>query len=162
MTETDNWYSQIKATTEAQEMSPKDYRFYNIKRLLKFAKRTEELQNGCLDCKRNKTEVEYLANNLENYFTKHSLNKRDFEKRFEKIFSHLKTKHNFVSETYYASIYTLWGMVIGFVLSGGLSILIFSEINKKFFLFGLAIFLIAGRIYGSIKDKNVKQDDKSI
>lgn len=152
-----SWLDSINTNIDNQiddHISVKDYRFYQIEKLKRIAALLDKDKNiNCLNCKHGKIELEKIVNELDRLINKSGVNRREYEKRVEKLIKHLKDDHQIYQAhhfTYtYSGVYTLVGVVFGLLLSYG----IFHAFNPRIFFMCAGVGMIAGNILGAKKDK---------
>ncbi|MFT5749712.1 MAG: hypothetical protein ACI93S_000973 [Ancylomarina sp.] len=153
-----SWLDSINTNIDNQidlHISVKDYRFYQIAKLKRIATLLDSnKQKNCLDCKHTKIELEKIVNELDRLINKSGVNKREYEKRVEKIIKHLKESHQIYQVNHFtytlSGIYTLTGIGLGLVLSYGT---VYS-FNPHIFFACAGLCMIIGNIRGVKKDKH--------
>lgn len=160
----ENWVDKLSKEIDDQIdlcISVRDYRFYQIEKLKRIAKHINN-QKNCLECKSAKKELEDIVHDLDRLINKSGVNRREYEKRVEKLIKHLKEQHN-VFQAYhftynYSAIFTLGGAGIGFLLSYG----VFASFIPSVFFMLAGIGMFIGNILGSRKDKSCAREGKQI
>ena len=136
-----------------EKIHKKDYKFYKVDRIEKMSYKLEDNSDSCQICKEFMSELEMLSLDFPEYINGSFADKSDFEKKHTKIFEHLMKFHNFVPELYYASRFSLFGIILG-TLFGFFIGNFFSFVNFRFsVLVGFALGLTVGRVLGVSKDK---------
>jgi len=160
----DIWIERISKEIDEQIdlfISVRDYRFYQIEKLKRIAKLLGN-QKNCLDCKYFRTELEAIVADLDRLINKSGVNRREYEKRVEKLIKHLKDQHQVYQAhhfTYtYSAIYTLVGAAFGLLISYGL----FYDFNLTIFFLSSGVGMFAGNVLGSKKDKDCIRKGKQI
>ena len=161
-----SWLDNINTNIDNQidnHISVKDYRFYQIEKLKRIAALLDKDKNiNCLDCKHGKIELEKIVDELDRLINKSGVNRREYEKRVEKLIKHLKDEHQIYQAhhfTYtYSGIYTLVGVVFGLLLSYG----IFYAFNPRIFFMCAGVGMVAGNVLGSKKDKHQARTGKQL
>jgi len=148
-----DWYEQILEKIAAQNLSKKDFKFLQIERFLRAARRIDQyaITESCLECEHLKQTAEDIATNLSDYITDSRLKKIEFENKFDDILHHLKDTHKVIPYSYFIALYSILGMLAGAALGGALGMLHSIEMMKIGGLIGSAIGLLIGRIIGSRK-----------
>ena len=154
------WSREIRKKIEVQLESiyRKDYKFFKIDRLEDMAEHIDIFSEKCPECQYLKAEVEDIAENLSDFMYGSSRKRAEYEKRTEKIFSHLKHKHNLKQRGYYASLYPFYGLLIGSLIGLIFGLLSF-RLLRLTLLLGFAGGLIIGRVLGKNKDRYYEKNN---
>lgn len=160
----ENWIDEISKRIDDQMdlyISIKDYRFYQIEKLKRIAKLLHK-QKNCLDCKYLRKELESIVDDLDRLINKSGVNRREYEKRVEKLIKHLKVEHQ-VYQAYhftytYSAIFTLIGIGFGILLSFGM----YESFHPGSFFLAAGLGMISGNVLGSRKDKYCLKNGKQI
>lgn len=155
------WSKKIQNEIDAQvdDIYKRDYKFYKIDRLERMAVRIDDFSDTCAECEALKSEVEDITSKLTEYLKGVVQMRSEYEKRNEKIVTHLKKAHKLSYKEYYVSSYSFIGFVIGSVVSGSIMWFINPNFVVPTMLMGFAVGLIIGRILGKIKDKEKLAND---
>lgn len=155
--EINRWYLKVRQTIEAnaEQIPPKEVKFFHIPRLIRAAELTEKYAPACRKCDHNKDVITDLAENLIDYTSHDSSSRRKYERQFDIFVAHLRKEHGVYPKGYYAAYYALLGVLIAtpvFVLAAYLIL----QGNLQFFgLIGFALGLFLGRLLGARKDKQL-------
>lgn len=167
MTNSSEWLTdfidKLKRTTK--DLSVRNYRFLQIRRLAKMAEKVDEFSTGCRDCFFFKNDLSRIVANPENFPDNPTLGNKEYEKTFALIFRHLKKTHKLCPKSYFASLYSLLGMVFGILAGLLIAYMIYyiqeesTDILKTGILLGWVIGLIVGQILGKMRDSEIKKQD---
>lgn len=151
------WEEQIteKLENKLSEISPTDFRFYNISHFPIIAKRTAKESDKCSICASNTNEIEHLIDALPHILTQNASDRRNFDQKKNKIEKHLRKKHHYHFPGYYAALGSLIGLFTGIAL--GVFLRLFTEgdaLNKLSILF-LGVTLLTGWFIGTHTDKKL-------
>ncbi len=155
------WSKQLNDEIELkkEEVFKRDYKFFKIDRLERINERIDIFSDNCEECRNFKTELEDIVSKLPDYINGSPGMRSEYEKRSDKIVNHLKQKHGLIPEQYYSSVWSLIGLVSGILFFGGAAYFFQPGFVKWGLFTGFTIGIIAGRIYGSRKDKMKKSED---
>jgi len=150
------------------DLSGRNYRFLQIRRLGKMAEKVDEYSTSCRDCFFFKNDLSHLVSNPDNFMDNSTLENRGYEKSFSLIYRHLKKVHKLYPKSYFASVYSLLGMLLG-ILAGLLIayMILFiqignSDILKTGVLLGWVIGLVVGQIFGKRRDNEMKKQERQL
>lgn len=159
------WFNSVKQNIEtisADNIKPKDVRFYNLGGFLHIAERVDEFSTNCTECVNCKPEIMEVSENIDKYINTSSKTRKEFEQKREKFSLHLKKGHGLVKKNTYAATYAFIGLIIGALggyLFAKIFILFAEQANPNFLkvslLVGWALGIVGGRILGTLKDKKI-------
>ncbi len=175
------WATKIKRDIEAQDdnIYKRDYKFFKIDQLEQLAQHVDTFSGSCAHCQSLKPEIEDITQKISYYVNGSPSDRVEYERRNEKIVNHLKKEHKLSAEGYYASIYTLLGLLIGLIISFGLAFLLVEALEFKkiglmltdtksdypgsqtvrlVFLLGFIPSILIGRFLGVRKDKSQRRN----
>jgi len=170
------WAEQIKRNIEEQrsEIYKRDYGFYKLDRLERIAFHIDTFSDSCEHCRKLKPEIEELSKSISERINGTPKERASYEKQNENFISHLKSVHRLQADTWNSSLFTFVGFFGGFLLSIVIIFLFVPEFSfgnilqilgdtsgaypesatvKFVFLVIFIPSIIAGRIYGSRKDR---------
>ncbi len=140
-------------------ISPGDFRFYNIAHIPLIAKKTAEFSKTCQQCNTNLQTIETLVRELPDCLSEDMTKRKAFEKKKEEIETHLKKKHKLHFPGYFTALGSLSGTLAGIVLS----VILIVFYNKSFFdkinLLTVAVFLFLGYTIGLFVDKKIFKEN---
>ncbi len=139
----------------SKEISPGNFRFYNIGRIPLLAKHTFMLSYSCPSCKNNKENLEELLGYLPDCFDDPG-KVRDFERRKEEIEKHLIRAHRIRVANYHYSLYTLLGLIAGSIIG----IAIQYVFQHRIWMLVAIAGTIAGAVYGKIVEQRKNEENK--
>jgi hypothetical protein len=155
------WLTQVQTKFEAakETIYHSDYKFYQIDKFSKASEKVQLLSKECSECSNLKSEIEEVANHIDEYFKGNSSKRRDYEYRFDLVINHLKKTHGYYPREYFVSLYSVYGLFIGGLI-GYLAVIIFSPAN---WIYGLSLGAVLAMFYtrylGKKKDKDIKAKD---
>ncbi|MBN1597950.1 MAG: hypothetical protein JW894_06620 [Bacteroidales bacterium] len=152
----ENYYSKLES--RKNQISPGDFRFYNITRLPLLAQQTSFFSKDCSICSSNLKELENLLENLPECLHKPETRK-NFEQKKIIIEKHLQKAHNVKFATYYTSFFTLIFSLAGAITGWIISLIFLDEISVNLILILSAVGLISGQVAGNKTDRR-KYNDK--
>ena len=130
-----------------KQISPSDFRFYNLSHLPLIAKKSEEQSLHCTQCKANLQSLEELAGMLPDCF-QNPEKRKVFEKEKSRIEIHLQTSHKISYTNYHYSLYTFAGLIAGLSIGLVFSLIILNVINLNYLLISGILGVLAGQILG--------------
>jgi len=142
-----------------EDIFKRDYKFFKIDRLERINERIDVFSDDCAECRNFKHDLEDIVSKLPEYVNGSPGKRAEYEKRSDKIVTHLKKVHGLVPENYYSSNYSFAGIIFGTLFFAGAAYLFYPGFLKWGALAGFTIGLITGRILGSTKDKSKKMND---
>lgn len=137
------------------------YTFYQVERLIRMAEKAEEYKPTCHTCSEKLKQCYDIAENLPDYIETNRQQKRKYEQIFDDLSKHLKIEHQHYPHNYFASGYTLIGMVSG-LFSG---LLFYFGFNTDFIstlIIGISAGLTIGWIAGFRKDNSIRNKGKML
>lgn len=157
-----------KLKERTEELSGRNYRFFQIKRLARMAEKVDEYSTSCRDCFFFKDDLSGIAANKENFLDNSMSGNNRYENIFGHVFRHLKKEHKLYPKSHFYSVYSLVGMLFG-TLTGLLiayMILFIQEENngilKTGILLGWVIGLVFGQIFGKRRDNEMKKQGRQL
>lgn len=158
----EDWIKKIEEQIEIEKtkIHKRDVKFYQTDQLIRIAKRLNDNEDTCNECKSLKTNIEDIADNLSSYINSIPKGRRKLEKEHNLIAKHLKKEHQIYPLFYFVSFYSFLGMSAG-VFVGLVVSLFFPEIKLLYILFitwfiGLSI----GYLIGNKKDWAVRREKR--
>jgi hypothetical protein len=137
-----------------EEISPSDFRFYNIAHLPLLIKNTLDKSISCPTCRKNIEIVDELIE-LVPLEKSVSADRKKFEHKKNMVENHLKKNHNMKLPGYYTSL----GSFLGIILSGiaGVAISMANHLPalNDIIVIALGLGILIGRGIGYIIDKNI-------
>lgn len=144
--------SVIEAQLQEGGIRNSEYKFYNVERLIRIAGKMEEEESHCQTCKKQRKELNDLAQNLHYYLNTSNKTRSQFEKKHDMLAKHLKKQHGIVTAGYHTHFNTFIGILLG-LIAGFLSTFMYGgEILKIGLFSGAALGLIMGRNIGMRKE----------
>ncbi len=149
------WYKKLEKTAIEQNdlLYKNDFKFFQVDTFLKMAQKIDYFAGECDFCKESKEVSEELAENLFDYLKGDLKSRKAFEKKINAMHDHLRKKHRVYPPSYFISLYSLLGVILGLLGGALIAYLTIPGFMQQSLLFGFVIGLIAGRILGKIKDK---------
>ena len=151
---TENFENDIKAQIEGVKRL--DVGYINVRLLNNTAKKIDQFSDNCESCKQYKSDYNRLLPNLVKK-VEESLFRDEYEKKLVEVSKHLEQVHKVMPKSYFASLYTFFGIIIGLALGA----LVAYAINKDSLLTGLSwggfVGIITGRLLGVSKDKKLNK-----
>ena len=164
------WFAQVKENIEQiseKSIKPKDVRFYNLGGFIDIAQRIDEFSTTCSQCNSYKAEVLEISEHIDKYINTSSTSRKDFEKKRDKYSKHLTKTHGLVKKNTFAPTFAFIGLLVGALLG-----YLFAKtycwfhgienpgFTKVSILIGWALGIVAGRIWGVLKDRKIKKEQK--
>lgn len=137
-----------------EEMSPSDFRFYNIAHLPLLLKNTLENSESCSICKTNIDNFEELIRLIPRQANS-AKNRKLFEVKKNSIEEHLKKNHKMKLPGYYTSLGSFFGILISAIAGTIITLLKNLSPLNDIIIITLAAGLIIGRGLGLLLDKNI-------
>lgn len=144
-----------KLEAKISEISPTDFRFYNISHFPIIAKRTVQESSKCSICTSNTEEIDRLIDALPQILTQNASDRRKFEQKKNEIEKHLRKKHHYHFPGYYAALGSLIGLFTGVVPGIFLRIFAANDTLNKLSILILGLTLLAGWFIGTHIDKKL-------
>ncbi|PID88396.1 MAG: hypothetical protein CSB06_00550 [Bacteroidia bacterium] len=156
------WAKEIqnRIASEKEHIHPRDYKFRKVDLLEKIAFHIDDYSEQCVECQNFKPRLEELTLRLASRINGSPSERTAYEKERDKIVTHLKRAHRLVPREYYASLYAFAGMATGTLLSASIAYFIAPTYLQFAAMTGFTLGLIAGRIIGVRKDKQVVQEKR--
>jgi hypothetical protein len=161
--EKSEWFEKIESVIAEQEklIRKKDYKFFQIDRLLRVAERVDLESDKCTACEALKPEIENISGKVASFVNGRPSERRELEKRFDALMKHLKQGHQIYPVYYFVSLYSFLGILFGSAL-GWLVGLIIPNLFIFCLLSGFAIGVVVGYIYGNRLDLRARVAKKLI
>ncbi len=158
----ENWIVKIhnNLRTGKEKIHPKDYTFFNVEHIKNAASHTVKYINRCEQCKANKDELVALSEQFPEMLQTIG-GRRQFNRRLDKVLTHLRKAHGVYPRGYFTGIFTVIGVVAGGIagwLAAKAGLLSLYASMPVF----LGLGLTAGWIYGQIRDKEVATQGKRL
>lgn len=162
-TEKSEWLVGIEEEIAKQEqlIKKKDYKFFQVDRLLRVAERVDHLSADCRDCKSLKAEIEEVSVNVAGFINGKPSQRRQLEKAFDKIMKHLKLNHEIYPVYYFMSLHSFIGVAIGTSLGVLVGLVIPAWMILSSFT-GFSIGVIIGYISGNRKDLKARVEKRLV
>lgn len=144
-----NFLLQIK-----EEISPSDFRFYNIAHLPLLIKNTLDKSISCPACQKNIEILDELIELVPHENTA-SADRKNFERKKNLVENHLKKNHNMKLPGYYASLGSFLGIILSGILGVAISLANHLSVFNDIIIIALGLGLIIGRGIGYMIDKNI-------
>ncbi len=142
------------------KISSKDYYFFNVYKLEEAAKFMVKFQNHCQVCKANEQEIIDLSREFPKLLTTIS-GRREFTNRLDKVLKHLQKEHKIFPKGYFTGLYTVLGILFGFVLAYIITKIKFLSFYTSLMIFSGLGFII-GWIAGQLKDTKIAKNNHQI
>jgi hypothetical protein len=164
-----DWYVNFKKSVEQHSNSRREYKLFNIDRLIRSGKRVDEFSATCKKCTGFKQKLDLISRNLGDYISGTKIPQKELENISSQIFSHLRKDHKIIPRSYFIAVYSFAGMLFG-VLAGFIAGLVlkycFSPVNpiliKNAILIGWFTGLVIGQIFGNKRDKKVRKENRQL
>jgi len=154
-----NFEKELEVEIEGLQTMQANY--LNFRLLNNSAKKIDELSEHCEQCKAFKHDYDALLINIKK-LSKDADLASHYEAKMVEVADHLKKHHQLKSRTYYSSLYSFMGMLLGLTLSLIVNLVYYNEILTTLSLYGAFIGVIGGRIAGIITDKRMLKIGKTI
>jgi F0F1-type ATP synthase assembly protein I len=141
--------------SKIQEIDPSDFRFYNIAHIPIIAKQTDAFSSTCEKCAENRAIIDNLLDHLQDSLSDDADKRKTFDINKSSIEAHLKKEHNCHFPGYYTALWSLIGLIGGFLTAASISYFTNQSIFNKLSLMALAVFLMLGRGIGVLTDRKV-------
>ncbi len=144
------------------QISPSDFRFYNVNRILLLYKKTSSLSVSCKECNSHRNKLEELVNIMPKCFDTFQ-GKKYYEKTIHDVYRHLNKKHKIKIAGYYKSLYIFISTVLSIALS--LILVLFMGPNTDRLQIALIIItfgMVIGIWLGTKKEKDAVKNDQLI
>jgi len=138
--------------TESHKIHKKDYTFYHIDRMKRIVEHISNNGDVCSECAALQSDAEFLATNFVELLNSSVSQKREYEKRFDKLMLHLKKHHDVVPYNYLPAYYSFVYMIIGAAIGALVGLVAFFPKILVATLVGWVIGLIVGQFLGNRKE----------
>ncbi len=143
-----------------ENLSLPKYNSLKINYLARLITDTELHVNHCETCKKNEV---LLTNMIEEIPHLNNIEHRQpYEKSFNQIRAHFHKAHHYIPIHYYASRYSMVGIILGLLLAILTSYLITKTIHTDALLIGSIVGLAIGYLWGSYKEIPYRKAKKII
>ncbi len=114
-----------------------------------------KFEGNCKVCRENFSEFEKIIEGLPDLLTQGKAERSLFDSVKAKVENHLKKVHKTRFPGYYASLFSLLGLLVAVAFSFVYALLADVSVLNKLSLAVFALFLLMGRLVGGILDKKV-------
>jgi len=156
---TENFENDIKVQIESIKRLEAGY--INVRLLNNTAKKIDQLANNCAICKQYKTDYDALLPELVKRIEEPQF-RNEYEQKLVEVVKHLEKEHQLLPKSYFASLYTLIGLVSVSILALLFTYFYNKELLMTALLYGAFTGLIIGRVLGMLKDKKQAKEGLSI
>lgn len=159
------WTTSLKNTLAQHEengLSEKELRFYHVDKLFEMAKHSYQLAETCETCSKHKNTIVDIASNLDTYLDGSNVNRKNYERHYNSIESHLKQSHKLATplQNQYQRIFI--GMIVGAAVGYPVGLIFNPNFLQFFVLIGWFIGVVIGQVTGMRKEKELKKQGKYI
>ncbi len=157
-----DWIKKIENQIEIEKtkIHKRDVKFYQTDQLIRIAKRLNDNEDSCKECKSLKSNIEDISTNLSAYINSIPTGRRELEKKQDEIVKHLKGQHQIYPVYYFVSLYTFLGMAAGTLLGLLISLFFSQDIFIYILIGGWFAGLAAGYFVGNKKDWQVRREHR--
>ena len=156
---TENFENDIKAQIEGVKRL--DAGFMNVRLLNNTAKKIDEFAKECDACKQFKKDYEALLPEVVKRIEEPEF-RNNYEQKLVEVSKHLENQHQLMPKGYFTSFYTFAGLLLGLAFGAGIAFLIQKDFLYTGLFWGGFAGIIAGRLLGLLKDKNLTKIGRSI
>ncbi len=149
---TENFENDIKAQIEGVKRL--DAGFMNVRLLNNTAKKLDEFSNECSTCKQYKLDYEALLPEVVKRIEEPEF-RNNYEQKLVEVSKHLEQQHQLKPKGYFTSFYTFIGLLVGLAFGAGIAFLIQEDLLYTGLFWGGFAGIVAGRLLGLLKDKNL-------
>ncbi|UCG26843.1 MAG: hypothetical protein JSV24_07630 [Bacteroidales bacterium] len=157
------WFIEFEREVMKTPISRREYRLFNIKRFVRSGNWVDYFSGSCSECREFKPKLMQNAGQLKQAISSELHHNIEFEQLNDIVYQHLRKDHKLIPGSYYISVYSLIGMLVGTAglgLAGFLADMVTGnrdfQMAKNGMLFGWFFGLVTGRILGKRKDKIIK------
>jgi tetrahydromethanopterin S-methyltransferase subunit G len=154
----ENFENDIKVQIEGVKHLEAGY--VNVRLLNNSAKKIDEYALECDICKQFKSDYEAILPKVVER-VKDAEFRDMYEKKLVEVSKHLENIHGIMPKRYYASLYTLIGIVLGLFLGYVLMYFINPDLLYTGLFYGGIIGIVTGRLLGLRKDKKLTLKGKT-
>lgn len=157
------WYFDIvkKIRSVSSEVHKKDVRFFQVELLEDLAKHTQRFSKDCEICEQNKSEIDDIVENVAERIDTIA-GRQKHTNQIDKLTDHLRKEHKMYFRGYFLAVYSLLGMAAGTALGALVILPVNIHIWHFGALVGFAIGLLAGRVFGKIKEGKLLKNEQFI
>lgn len=154
----DEWTSQMISSIEENLSKAKasDLRFFRVSEFKRNVERTGSFADKCPACRRNQTDIKIVVAVIENAIVSPGKTRREYDNLISRLAGHMQKEHGYYTPYHFTYRYLFYGMLIGLV-TGYLMMSLLSEYNWAYVSGGYAAGLLMGYIYGSKKDRIIRE-----
>lgn len=157
----DKWSKEIKIRIKAklEGVRERDLKFFRIDEFVRNIERTEQYSPKCPQCAKNKIEIGVNIEKIDEAIKVPGPVRREYDRLISRISNHLLKEHGFYPPFHFTYLYSFVGMVAG--LATGYALMkIFPQTDWIPLITGVAVGLIGGQVWGSMKDKKIRKEKK--
>lgn len=154
----EDWTSKSISTINEKliEARQSDLRFFRVEEFKRNVERTGAFSGKCPICKRHQTDINGIVGNIDQAIDIPGKVRRDYDRLINMLSSHMQKEHGFFSPFHFTYRHSFFGITLG-MLAGFLLMLILSDYNWAYFSGGFSLGLLLGYIYGSQKDRKIRE-----
>ncbi|HKI89543.1 MAG TPA: hypothetical protein VKA38_10975 [Draconibacterium sp.] len=157
----ENWATKTNQTIDSklEGIKDKDLRFYRIDELKRNIERVETFSKSCPYCKKRKIDISTTIEKIDEAVNVPGQTRREYDRMIGRLSIHMQKEHGFYTPFHFVYLYSFFGMVAGLLL-GYLLLKILPQYDWTMLAVGFSVGLISGYIWGNIKDKKIRSENK--
>ncbi len=154
----EDWTSQIISAIneKLKDTRQSDLRFFRVEEFKRNVQRTGTFSGKCPVCKSHQSEIVAVTDNIDQAIGTPGNVRRRYDRLINQLASHMQKEHGFYSPFHFTYRHSFFGMTGG-MLAGFLLMLLFKDYNWAYFSGGFSLGLLLGYIYGSKKDRKIRE-----
>ena len=135
---------------------PSDLRFFRVEEFKRNVDRVGTYSGKCPVCNKAQINIKEITAKIDVAIESPGKTRREYDRLMNRLATHMNSVHGFYTPNHFTYSYSLYGMLagtgIGFIL-----MMFLSEYNMAFISAGFSIGLLIGYLYGSNKDRKIRQ-----
>ncbi len=155
----EDWTSQMTSAIDEKlkDARQSDLRFFRVEEFKRNVERTGTFSGKCPVCTRQQTDIKEVVGKIDKAVNIPGRERREYDRLINRLASHMQKEHGFYTPYHYTYRHSFYGMLIG-IVTGLLLMMLFSQYNWAYVSGGFSAGLILGYIYGSQKDRKIREN----
>ncbi len=154
----EDWSSHMVSTVneKLKDARQSDLRFFRVDEFKRNVERTGNFSGKCPVCKKEQINIREVVDKVDQAINKPGKERREYDRLIYRLATHMQNAHGYFTPYHFTYRYAFYGMSTGLAL-GFLLMMAFSDYNWAFLSGGFSLGLLIGYIYGSHKDRKVRE-----
>lgn len=157
----ENWATKITKTidTNLEGTREKEIIFFRIKEFKRNIIRIGSFSKSCSICLKEKIPVTEIINNIDEAINVPGKTRREYDRLISRLSKHMQKEHGFYAPYYFSYYYSFFGIIFGLII-GYVLMKINPEPWIEMLSIGFSVGLIPGYVWGFIKDKKIRSENR--